>query len=225
MASSTTEIANLALGHLGIGKDIANLDTESSQEAKAMRRYYDICRRTVLQEFTWPFATKFVTLGLVEEDPTDAEEWAFSYRYPADCLLLRRLPSGLRTDNRQSRVAYKISQDASGLLIFTDQEDAQAEYTVDVTNVSRFSDSFVLALTYLLAGKAGSSIMGGDRFKLADRALLLHDAQIRTAHAVARNEEQPDEEPDAEFIRVRDGTTDQTNRDDFTSHPSGFSVS
>ena len=91
MASSTTEIANLALGHLGIGKDIANLDTESSQEAKAMRRYYDICRRTVLQEFTWPFATKFVTLGLVEEDPTDAEEWAFSYRYPADCLFLRRL--------------------------------------------------------------------------------------------------------------------------------------
>lgn len=86
--SSSTEISNMALSHLAISREIAALDTERSQEAQACRRFYETVRKTVLRDYPWPFATKFATLALVEDDPNS--EWDFSYRYPSDCLNARR---------------------------------------------------------------------------------------------------------------------------------------
>jgi hypothetical protein len=75
------DICNLALSHVGVSTEIANLDTERSKEAQACRRFYEPTREEVLRAFAWPFATRFVDLQLVEEEPND--EWAYSYRYPA----------------------------------------------------------------------------------------------------------------------------------------------
>lgn len=113
MASSKTEIVNIALAHLGVGSEISNLDTDQSTEANAMRRFYESAKDEVLRDLNWPFTTVFASLALVEEDPTD--EWSYSYRYPSDALKIRRVLSGLRNDTRQSRVPYKLGQDASGL--------------------------------------------------------------------------------------------------------------
>src|SRR5688572_11149621 len=110
--ASETEIANLALSHLGVGKEIANLETERSQEAVACRRFYDTARDATLRDFSWPFATKIAVLGLIEADPND--EWDYSYRYPSDCLQLRRILSGVRNDTRDSRVPFKLAHDDSG---------------------------------------------------------------------------------------------------------------
>src|SRR5665648_440114 len=96
--SSATEICNMALGHLASGKEIANLETERSAEAIACRRFFDSARDAVLRDFSWPFATKIKALSLIEEDPNS--EWAYSYRYPTDCLNFRRILSGTRTDTR-----------------------------------------------------------------------------------------------------------------------------
>ena len=64
--SSKTEIANLAISHLGIGKEIANVETEQSQEAKACRRYFDMAKKITLGDVDWTFATKFATLNLFQ---------------------------------------------------------------------------------------------------------------------------------------------------------------
>ena len=79
MASSKTEIANLAISHLGIGKTIANLELEKSQEAIACRRFYDTVRDSSLRDFPWPFAGKIQALALV------SNEWLYAYQYPSDC--------------------------------------------------------------------------------------------------------------------------------------------
>lgn len=201
MAASKTVIANLALGHLGSGKEIANLDTENSAEARACRRFYETARDEMLRGWTWPFATKITTLTLVEEDPND--EWAYSYRYPTDCLMFRRIPSGARTDTRQSRVPYRVAQDDAGQVIFTDREDAQAEYTVAITDTRRFTSDFTMALSLRLASYIAPSITAGDPFKVGTRAFQLYGMSVDAARANAANEEQPDEDPSSQFERER----------------------
>lgn len=198
--SSTTEICNLALSHLGIGKEIASL-TEGSEEAAACNRFYAISLRIVLSKFAWPFATRFVALGLVEEDPTS--EWAYSYRYPSDALSIRRILSGARTDSRASRVAYRIASDATGLLIYTDYEDAEVEYTVDITNAASFPDDFAEALSYRMAASMAPRLTGGDPFGLGAKAEVKYKASIASAAGSSFNEEQPDLPPESEFILER----------------------
>lgn len=202
MASSTTAIANLAISHLGIGKEIANLITERSAEAQACRRFYETARDITLRDFSWPFATKINALGLVEEDPND--EWGFSYRYPTDCLKLRRILSGIRNDTRQTRIPYRVTRDESGLLIYTDAEDAELEYTINESDVGRFPPDFVMALSFLLAGYVAPRLTGGDPFKLGNRALELYQFELSKARSSAANEEQPDDLPESEFIRTRE---------------------
>lgn len=200
--SSTTEIANMAISLLGIAKEIANLDTENSAEAKACRRFYTTIRDAVLADYPWPFATKFATLSLVATSPND--EWGYSYRYPADALRLRRILSGIRNDNSDSRIPYKIAQDASGQLIFTDKQSAQVEYTINITTVEFFPADFALALAYRLAGAVASKLTAGDPFKREVRCLQLYAQMIDSAQAGATEEEQPERPPESEFIRGRE---------------------
>jgi hypothetical protein len=200
--ATDTEIANLALSHLGIGKTIANIDTERSQEAIACRTFFDLAKEATLRDFAWPFATKFAALALVEEDPTD--EWAYSYRYPSDCLMIRRIISGTRNDTRQSQAPYKIGQDESGIILYTDKEDAEAEYTIRVTNNALYPSDFVLAFSFRLASYVAPRLTAGDPFKLGDRAFQRYMMEITAAKSSVVNEEQAEEEVQSEFIRARE---------------------
>lgn len=200
--SSVVQICNLALSHLGSGKSIANIGTEKSQEAYACNSFYETARDAVLRDFAWPFATKIVSLGLVETDPND--EWGYSYGYPSDCLKARRILSGIRNDDRDSRVPFKLIYTATRQLIYCDQEGAELEYTVKVTDAERFSPDFVMALSFRLAAYISPRITGGDRFKQGERATRMYTFEIDKAKASGVNEEQPDQEPESEFIQARE---------------------
>jgi hypothetical protein len=202
MASSKTEIVNIALSHLGVGSEIYNLDTDQSTEANAMRRFYESAKDEVLRDLNWPFSTVFASLALVEEDPT--EEWSYSYRYPSDALKIRRVLSGLRNDTRQSRVPYKLGQDSSGLLLYCDIENAEIEYTKREDDTSLYPVDFTLALSYKLAFYTAPRLTKGDPFGLANRAMQMYNVTIAKAANNALNEEQVEENPDSEFIRSRE---------------------
>jgi len=201
MASSLTEIANLAISHLGTGKEIASL-TENSEEASVCNRFIDHARRSTLRDSNWPFATVFLAAGLVESEPTN--EWNYSYRYPADCLRLRRVLSGIRNDTHQSRVPFRMTRDATGLLIYSDQENACFEYTINETDVSRFSPDFDMALSYRLAMYIAPRLTKGDPFAMKKELGKLYLMEIDTARSNAFNEQQPDILPESEFIRGRE---------------------
>lgn len=215
--STKTEIANLALSHLGVGKEIANIETENSQEANACRRYYDVARETTLRDFNWPFTTKETALTLVSQNPT--EEWAYSYRYPTDCLKLRRILSSIRNDTRQTRIPYKIVRDNAGKLVYTDQINAAMEYTYDETDASRFDSDFVMALSLRLAAYMAPRLTSGDPFKMGERAIRLYSVEISKAQASAANEQQDEEKPDAEWINARDGgSTNSQNQNNASTY-------
>ena len=201
MASSDTEIANFALSHLGVSKPIGNLTTESSAEAVACRRFYANTRDEMLRSFNWPFARQCVALGLVESNPTD--EWQFSYRYPSDCLMVRRMFNSIRNPTQKSAEKYWIARDATGLLIYTDLDDASAEYTIREEDVLRFPPDFVIALSYRLASYVAPLITRGDPFKLAEKSVQLYRLSSTTAAANALNEQRRDEFPDPSLIEAR----------------------
>lgn len=202
MGYTRTEIANFALSHIGTGKQISDLDTESSNEAKLCRRFYEISRDSTLKDFQWGFATQYADLALVSENPTI--EWNYSYRYPSDCVLVRRILSGIRNETRQSRVSFKITRDSSGRLIYTDEQSACVEYTQRVTDSGQYPDDFVLALSYRLSHYIISGLTTGDTSKRRDNIFKLYLQELSLARMGSYNEEQPDELPDSEFIRVRD---------------------
>lgn len=203
--ATETQVANLALSHLGIGKEIAALGTEKSQEAATLRRFYDEARDATLRDFPWPFATRFESLALVADPPTETEEWDFSYRYPTDCLMLRRIQTDVRIDTNQSRIVFKVGRDTQGLLIYTDEEDAKVEYTFRETDPGRYPADFLLAFSLRLAHYSAPRLTGGDPFRLGQRALQLYVQEISMAQASAANESVPDQLPDAEAIRAREG--------------------
>ncbi|TXH59160.1 MAG: hypothetical protein E6Q97_00415 [Desulfurellales bacterium] len=201
VSASRTLIANLALGHIGIGRVLTDLETDTTENGETCRLFFDNELENTLRDFKWPFATKIATLGLVEETPTT--EWAYSYRYPSDCLEVRRVLSGSRNDSRQSRVPYIITRDSTGLLIYTDAADAEIEYTMTETDATRYPPDFIKALSLRLAAYIAPRLTAGDPFKLGERAMRLYAYELSKAQSNAANEEQPDEPPESEFTRGR----------------------
>ena len=202
MASSKVGIVNIALSHLAISKTVAILETEKSEEAVTARVFYDIALEATLRDFPWPFATRISALALVEEEPND--EWNFSYRYPTDCLEIRRILSGMRNDTRQSRTPYRILSDNQGSLVYTDYENAEIEYTVRAVSPQFYPPDFVMAFSLYLAHLMAPRVTGGDPYKLGARALGLYDLEIGRAVKNAFNEQQIEEPPESEFIRDRE---------------------
>lgn len=200
--ASKTEILNLALGHIGVGKQVADFDTEKTEEALAGRRFFDIVRDEALGDKPWPFLTKSIAAALVEEEPTT--EWGYSYRYPSDCKHMRRIFSGIRNDDRQTRAPYRIVRDDSGLLIYTDEVDAFIEYTVSGTDLQFWPQDVTMAISLLLAHYLAPELTTGDPFKLGERAFRLYVVRIESAADKAFNEQQDEETPESEFISGRD---------------------
>lgn len=197
MASGPAEICNMALSALGQSIEIASI-TENSPEARACNRFYEKALKRTLRDFQWPFATKFAALALDEEDPTT--EWAYAYDLPSDCVQPRRILSGIRNDNRQSKIPFRIV----GEQIYTDMVDAELEYTRYVDNANLFDEDFKEALALRLAFLIAPRILGGDPQRIGELAYKKYLFAISEATANARNEEQPEEPPEAESIRGRD---------------------
>lgn len=199
--ASKTEICNMTLSHLGIGSEIANVDTERSSEAQACRRFFDECRNATLEDYNWSFARKFATLNLVEETPI--EDWLYSYRYPVDCVRARRILSGSPDESRQDRINFIVGKDSAGRLIYTNQETAELEYTEKVTDPSFYPSAFSLALSFRLAAYCAPRLTKGDPFKLKAEMLVQYELEINRAERNDVNSQQDFEEAESAFIRAR----------------------
>lgn len=199
--ASSSEICNLALSHIGVGKEVANYLTEKSEEAAACRRFFTLTQDAVLRDFPWPFAKKIATLALIEEDPTDEAE--FSYRYPTDCIFIRKLLSGIANDTRQSRVPYTVAYSETGRIILCNIEDAQLEYTIRISDPEKYPPDFAMAFSLRLAHYIAPRLTGGDAFKVGERALKLYEYEISKAKVNSLNEQQGEEEVLSELERAR----------------------
>lgn len=199
--ATVTQICNLALGHLGASKTVANADSEQSAEANTFRRFYETVRDATLKDFNWPFARTYAALGLIATDPTD--EWGYSYQYPSDCINMQRIVSGDRNETVATRVKFIIARIGGQQVILTDQPFAQAQYTARVTDAQAYTPDFVMALSLHMAFIMGPHLAKSDE-KILQAVERKYVNYISVAKAQALNEEQPDSLPEASWITARD---------------------
>jgi hypothetical protein len=194
--ASVIRICNLALSAVGVQQEIASI-TEGSTEANRCDLWYETCRDMVLRAFNWPFARRYEALGLVEADPNT--EWGYAYRYPSDCLAIRRVVGIGRSD--PTRLPYQISSDASGKLIFSDIEDMVILMTARIEDSEQFDPVFVSMLANLLGAKIGPGLARDA--KLVEQAYGAYLTELATARAEAGNEEGQDPLREAESVQAR----------------------
>lgn len=213
MVQSLTDIAQLAVLHCGVSKNIGNVLTERSIEAQACRTVSDIARQTTLRAHPWLFAKKFATPPVVAgPNPKATIEWVYSYRAPGDMLhMFRFVSTRLNNDTRQSRIPYTIVDDNLGQLIYTNWPGnfttipVTIEYTWDNQNIAQWQSDFVLTMSYYMAYLIAPVITSGDPYQLQAKLLTLFDTAWKKAANADSNEEQRPEEPQSEFVRARDG--------------------
>lgn len=204
MAANPTSQSNMALSHLGHGKEIQNVMADVSSEASACRVFLDMSFLKTLRDFHWPVAKKVAALVLVEENPSGG--WGFAYRTPSDCVKVRFVD----TDgawapgyvNKKS-APFDVGSDNGGGLIYSNIRDAVVEYTREISNYSLMPPDFLLAHSFLLAHYIAPRVTKGDPFKLGNRAYQLYDMEIRKAAGNANNEAKPQTESVPDLVKAR----------------------
>lgn len=158
--ASEVDIANLALSHLGDSATVASLDPpEGSAQAEHCARFYPIARDSLLELHNWKFATRRATLAQLS---VDSGPWAFAYAVPADALkMLAVLPSGAASDADSEDYEPEVVETGASAIL-TNCELATLRYIALVTDTTKFSPLFELALSWQLASFLAGPILKGD---------------------------------------------------------------
>ena len=199
-------IANMALSHVGHGVPIESFN-EGTPEAIQCRTWYDSSRLQVLAAFDWSFARRRQGLVLhgdiISETATDplAGVWGFRYRYPADCVVARKIQ--FSTSPPKDAVPFDVETSLSGeeKTILTDLEDAVLVYTRDQKATELFSPMFVQALSHLLAAQIAFAVTNKRKTK-GEQFGAYFTVLARAAAADANEGVEP---PVREAEVVRDG--------------------
>src|SRR5688572_17149968 len=133
MATSDTEICNIALGHLGEAP-ITSLD-EDSKAAWACNLHYALTRDELLRAHRWNFAKDRVQLPELVEKPVFG--WKHQFLLPADCLRV------LEFNDQEIGNWITEEYEIEGRRLLTDSDQARVVYIKKVTDVSLFDPLFV----------------------------------------------------------------------------------
>ena len=203
---SPTELLNLSLLKLGSSAGIVDIN-EATRQAYTGRQVYDHVLRATLRTFPWPFATKYDDMTLVggSEDTPVNGDWQYSYRWPDDCLFVRRIVPATQVGRAfdPNPIPFRIGRDGDGLLIYTDvvEDDAVMEYTTLDCDALFMDDLFVDALTWRIASYMAPALARDD--KLANKCFAMYLQTINLATVVSSREGQVEKPGEAEWIRDR----------------------
>lgn len=130
-------------------------------------------------------------------------DWLYSYRYPVDCIFARRVvPPG--DDGRrynETPIEFRRHRDENGLLIATNQQDAQLEYTM-LDCIDLFTDDwFIDYFTSELAAAMAPGLERAQKSRL--EAMQAAELAYQTAATTDMREQQQHKEGDAPWINAR----------------------
>jgi len=215
----------MALSRIGVSRPLqGDVDgtlancTDDSVSKEQCDLFYERCRKRAMSFTPWTFARKFATLVL-NDDGTDEiweDEWENAYTYPADCLVARRFVNdkGLgyyrRTydegrwpwaDENEWKFVVRTHNSTKVIMTDVDTDDADLEYTENLTDTSRFSEEFASALAWLLASEIALPLdVNVSKAQAAKQQWYLERGE---AAATIFNEEIPPEKGDQAFLNAR----------------------
>lgn len=200
MALSVVSISNIALTRIGSSRLVESVfPVDGSDESNVLNLHYEAVRDQVLEDFPWPFARKYATLGLIEEAASQpwANQWGFSYAIPSDCITIRRLATGLGPAT-YAPPPFEVGD----AVILTNEAEAVAEYTYRVTDPAKFTPSFSSAVSWLLAHEIAMPLSVSDGIR--ERAMRNYGIQLSMARAASANHGQDPDPPESQYVRARD---------------------
>lgn len=156
-----TDVANLALGHLGVSLGITDLALDNSTQAKIIRRHLRMSLDTILEAHPWNFATQFQLLTVFAEDP--GAGFRYSYNKPSDALVVRQLsPDGYFTHANlyeEEKVKWREIYVGGVNYLWCNLPKAYAEYTTRVPENNQFPTHFARAFAAQLAMDIAPSLI------------------------------------------------------------------
>lgn len=163
---------NLALGDLLLSRQITQPDTDKSNEAAVLRTFYDVAWMAALADMDLDATSSQARLELTETfDPNvivPLSQWHYAYKYPSNCAFFRRIQSCQIMDNKTSHIPKRVGIYAGKKVIFTNQQDAIAEFIPLDIPLTLLSASAGLAVSHRLAIMGAPLITGKGAKRLMD---------------------------------------------------------
>lgn len=183
MALTKVNVWNMALAELS-NTNLVTADTDTTTEAVTCALFWDTVVDEVSRAVKWPFLLKIVALAGKAATPN--VDWAFSYTFPADCVTFRRvLDSITRLNSDRSLIPYRRTEDK----IYTDVDNAVAEYSVRIAVPTNWPADFALCVSLRLAGWIAPAVAGAEGKAYRKDAWERYDGEIKRAAANASAEE------------------------------------
>lgn len=203
--ASIVDICNIALSNIRAGS--INSLQEGSLQAQQCSLKYPLIRDTLLTQAHWGFAGNIAKLAVLT---TTVPHWNYAYQYPPDCLQIRKLmlPNGnvpaYILDKFDAQIPYKImNPTGNNRIIVANVPTLEMDYTVKVEDPNMFDESFIQALTWMMAAELAVPIVGSETGRpLRSDALEMYKSYLATAVTDTLNE-QFHQTRESDFITVR----------------------
>jgi len=143
MATSKSEICNLALGRLGNYASVSDIDTPDTPVEKIFALWYDTIRKKVLRSLVPSFAIEYRKVSQLGTTP--AFGYAYEYEYPNDCLKVLGVDEVEKKEINYAVRSDKIQTDAN------EEDGLPIRMIRDETDVTKFDPDFVTLFSWELA--------------------------------------------------------------------------
>lgn len=190
MATSDTEICNIALGHLGEAP-ISSL-AENNKAGRACQLHYKLTRDEVLRSHRWNFAKDRAKLTELSDTPVFG--WARHFELPTDCLRV------VEFNDQEIGDVVTDEYEIEGRKLLTNADEARIVYIKREEEVEKYDPLFVQALALKLSIILSEQIRGA-----TGKTQELTQAYERLAGPLARR-------IDANEGRRRKGTLPMNSR-------------
>jgi hypothetical protein len=174
MASSSTQIVNLALSRIG-QKPITSLEADTNNAALLARLIYDDTRRAVLRIIPWKFALRDAELAELAD--VTSRKYDHVYQLPTKALYV--VETSMDDDGAGGTGE---AWDVQGRTIITDAgSPIEITYIEDTEDTIQFDSMFV----DLLAEKLAAELVYGITKQAAQRERLLQSYGAKAENAAA----------------------------------------
>lgn len=167
MSYTKEKIYNLALSSLLLAKEVANTDTDTSNEVRVLNTHWDTAFQSTLQDLDLDSLSTPITLELIAQ--LTEGPWAYVYKYPNNCIFLRRIQSNVKTDTRRTHIAKITGVYQGQKAIFTNEYQAIIECIPKDVPLAALTPMAAMAIAYMLAFLAAPLITGKGADKLRDK--------------------------------------------------------
>ena len=222
------DVAQRALDEIAARVTVTDFRVETTPQAKALQRWYDVTRQRLLRAAPWGFARKtalLTELAVATDDPnTVPYPWLVKYEYPTDCLKMRYIlpppfpsndeePPDVSTQliipwGRPSR-SFRflpgfdpaVDETPAYKTLLANVPDAYSVYTADIEDPDLWDQLFMGAFEALLGYNLLMPLTGNVQMKGGFKQLVM-DA-VAQARAVDGNEAIPTTDHEVDWIVAR----------------------